>query len=1002
VVTAESLTHRESRAAAEDEAARARAKLAAAEATAAAFEAQGRAEAEVVARLREAGNELDAKLREQQATIDSLQAEVETLRQAMDEERGSWALQLEEAVAGARDAGAAQARKEVEAQRAKDAHREAETRQEAEAQARATAFAEGLAKGRAEDKIFRRHVTKELEAAVQEVRRAIAEAKPVPPAPDTLVTAVGPNATANGVSGWIGSFLKSASSPLERMHPEIGGRVPDTLRNAAPLRHSVHRTSKDLALKEPKGKNAAKAADVKVFDTKQGVADAELRSQHAAATQAAAEEAAGRKHAEHRAGVLAKRLQSVETSLSEAQAAATQLAAREKELEQQVTSLNASLEEGQARAVELNSRCEELDALLQQRADSAAALNEAEARVAHHMMTVELAQEEVADMREELRAAKERMERAEAAAAEAAARAEASEARAEMATHSAAEARKLVTELEAQRDKAVATASEMEERAAAANAIASAERSTAADLAQRAESSMPEFYKSELRLARERIAAVTAAQAAAEAALAPATAEAERARQALQDAERRAEEAEARANKAEAEAAAHAREAAVLAEAASSARGAASTAMSTATEGPEAAFFLSELETMERLIEDIAVAAANQTTHDPSVDLTQAATGDRHSIGEDASGGGTPIWLRSAGSALRAMPRRLDLSDGQGTAAALVTDREAAAAPSEDGRIESQWWEAERASLHATLAESESALQSMEAQLNAALELARKATKEGAASQQLDSMGLSAAGLGKHNAQLAEARSLPRQRSAITAASEDRDDDTFSFGSLSTAEIEERAERVVGVSNSSSTAGLATSLAEMESMAEAVEKALRRRGVVGERSDVGSDAPRSAWRSALARVTESERESRDSSPSAWVAAAWQKSVGALTAVLAPRPPPPVGTLLVDGRSPDELLAEVTAIDFRAQARREEAQLEALASDGMAAARELEQRQHAVRSVIDALVVGRASADAQAAATRRALQLELDERSLECDRLHRKNRELEAELEDHGA
>lgn len=263
-------------------------------------------------------------------------------------------------------------------------------------------------------------------------------------------------------------------------------------------------------------------------------------------------------------------------------------------------------------------------------------------------------------------------------------------------------------------------------------------------------------------------------------------------------------------------------------------------------------------------------------------------------------------------------------------------------------------------------------------------------------------MGLSAAGLGKHNAQLAEARSLPRQRSAITAASEDRDDDTFSFGSLSTAEIEERAERVVGVSNSSSTAGLATSLAEMESMAEAVEKALRRRGVVGERSDVGSDAPRSAWRSALARVTESERESRDSSPSAWVAAAWQKSVGALTAVLAPRPPPPVGTLLVDGRSPDELLAEVTAIDFRAQARREEAQLEALASDGMAAARELEQRQHAVRSVIDALVVGRASADAQAAATRRALQLELDERSLECDRLHRKNRELEAELEDHGA
>lgn len=208
MVTAESLTHRESRAAAEDEAARARAKLAAAEATAAAFEAQGRAEAEVVARLREAGNELDAKLREQQATIDSLQAEVETLRQAMDEERGSWALQLEEAVAGARDAGAAQARKEVEAQRAKDAHREAETRQEAEAQARATAFAEGLAKGRAEDKIFRRHVTKELEAAVQEVRRAIAEAKPVPPAPDTLVTAVGPNATANGVSGWIGSFLK--------------------------------------------------------------------------------------------------------------------------------------------------------------------------------------------------------------------------------------------------------------------------------------------------------------------------------------------------------------------------------------------------------------------------------------------------------------------------------------------------------------------------------------------------------------------------------------------------------------------------------------------------------------------------------------------------------------------------------------------------------------------------------------------------------------------------
>jgi hypothetical protein len=323
-----------------------------------------------------------------------------------------------------------------------------------------------------------------------------------------------------------------------------------------------------------------------------------------------------------------------------------------------------------------------------------------------------------------------------------------------------------------------------------------------------------------------------------------------------------------------------------------------------------------------------------------------------------------------------------------------------------DSPAEARWWECERASLLSTLAESEAALQAMEAQLGAALALARSATEQGEEMEQAavlavqhvartagppsvslaqlppaqveaERQGLNIKGGGDRPSFIATtARSVGS--SAEGRGLEDRDDETFSFGSISTAEIEAHAAPPSAVT----AAHLSARLGEVEDMAAAVEEALRKRGLIDPRPPPAS---RTAWRSALHRVAEAE-PARDASPSQWVAAAWTRSVEALTAALAPPVPSSVK---------GAALAEAVSINFRVEAQRDEARLDALQKEGIITARQLERRQRAVRDLVTGMAEARAAAAAGAGAARRAVQLQLDEATLECDRLRRQAREREA-------
>jgi hypothetical protein len=631
----------------------------------------------------------------------------------------------------------------------------------------------------------------------------------------------------------------------------------------------------------------------------------------------------------------------VEAALTEAQAKVAVLSEREAAAGKQVALLRAQLEVSSSRAIELVVRCEYLIRAAGRGEEASARAAEAEARLAHYEMTVEMATEEVQESRVAVEAsaaaaatADHRAARAEEQASGAAVRAAAAEGRAETEMRGAAEARRLLLLVEAERDSAVARVAAAERRAAEASGAAGAERAAAAVLAERAEASMPEYYKSELRDARQRAAAAAQAQATAEAALLPATSAAVAAEEALRDAEGRVKRAEARAAAAEARAEAAAREASV-------ARSRAAGGDQDDPGGGHRVALAAELDSMEALVEEIA-----------------GATDKPRRGGEKTPMGGTPLWLRWAGAALQG---------GSG------------------GQAESRWWEGERALLQATLAESEAALQAMEAQLGAALELARTATQQGQGRQE----SLAGRDQARHpSVSLAQLPDIETQRAEAGGAgarggvglpaghyplrSEDGDDGRFSFSSISTAEIEaHQAPPAIAP-----TVGLSSRLGEHAEL----EEALRKRGVVGKRPP----AVGAAWRSALQRVSESE-PARDSSPSGWVVAAWHWSVEALTAALAP-PPADSGALE---------LADVTSVNFRAEAQREEMKLDALQREGLAAAREVERRQRAVRDLVTGMAEKSAAAAAGAGAERRAVQLRLDEAILECDRLRRKAREREA-------